>query len=290
MNTIELAKFYLPQLDEIFKKATLTGGFEAAADLVRATENAKTVLIPKMSLDGLADFSRATGFEDGDVTLTWTPYELKIDRGRKFSVDRMDNQESVGIAFGRLAAEFLRTKVVPEVDAYRISKMAKNAANVVPTGTIVTTEDAVEAVRVARKTMNDLEVPTEDRVLFVTAEMETLLERDIAFQRNATVNGDLNTSISAYQGMRVVVVPSTRMNTEIELGANGFAPGANSKAIQFMIAHPVAAQTITKLVVPKIFNPDEDQDGDSWKFLFRIYHDIITLENKKNAIYVVTEA
>lgn len=290
MNAIELAKFYLPQLDEIFKKATLTGGFEAAADLVRATENAKTVLIPKMSLDGLADFSRATGFEEGDVTLTWSPYELKIDRGRKFSVDRMDNQESVGIAFGRLAAEFLRTKVVPEVDAYRISEMAKNAANVVPVGTIATTEDAVEAVRVARKTMNDLEVPTEGRVLFVTAEMETLLERDPAFVRNAVVNGDLNTSISAYQGMRVVVVPSTRMFTKIVLGANGFTSGVDSKAIQFMIAHPVAAQTITKLVVPKIFDPDADQDGDSWKFLFRIYHDIITLENKKNAIYVVTEA
>ena len=37
----------------------------------------------------------------------------------------MDNIESAGIAFGRLSGEFLRTKVVPELDAWRLASYAQ---------------------------------------------------------------------------------------------------------------------------------------------------------------------
>ncbi len=37
----------------------------------------------------------------------------------------MDNIDTASIAFGKLSGEFLRTQVVPELDAYRLSAYAQ---------------------------------------------------------------------------------------------------------------------------------------------------------------------
>ena len=50
--------------------------------------------------------------------------KFNYDRGRKFSVDAMDNEETAGLAFGKLASEFIRTKAVPEMDAVRFASYA----------------------------------------------------------------------------------------------------------------------------------------------------------------------
>ena len=71
------------------------------------------MIIPKLSMQGLANYDRNTGYVAGDVTLTNETVKCNFDRGRMFSVDAMDNIETVGIAFGRLSAEFLRTQVLP---------------------------------------------------------------------------------------------------------------------------------------------------------------------------------
>ena len=47
-------------------------------------------------MDGLADYSRNSGYVKGDVTLTNETVTFNYDRGRKFSVDNMDNEETAG--------------------------------------------------------------------------------------------------------------------------------------------------------------------------------------------------
>ncbi len=73
----------------------------------------ETNVIPKMSMDGLGDYSRSGGFVGGDADLTWQTHTFSQDRGRAFQVDNMDNEETAGVAFGKLAGEFIRTKVSP---------------------------------------------------------------------------------------------------------------------------------------------------------------------------------
>ena len=46
------------------------------------------------------------------------------DRGRAFIIDSMDNEETIGMSFGKLAGEFIRTKVAPEIDAYTFATLA----------------------------------------------------------------------------------------------------------------------------------------------------------------------
>ena len=102
-NAITLAKQFVPILDEVYKDASLTADLDGAADLVRAGSNANELVIPKLDMNGLADYSRNGGYVDGDVTLTNETVKCNFDRGRMFNVDTMDNMETAGIAFGRLA-------------------------------------------------------------------------------------------------------------------------------------------------------------------------------------------
>ena len=95
------------------KNASLTSVLDGDSTLVRMGANTNEIIIPKISMDGLADYSRNGGYVSGDVTLTNETVTFNYDRGRKFTVDAMDNEETAGLAFGRLASEFIRTKVVP---------------------------------------------------------------------------------------------------------------------------------------------------------------------------------
>ncbi|MCI6771761.1 MAG: hypothetical protein MR567_07335, partial [Oscillospiraceae bacterium] len=124
MNAIALFKQYTTLLDEVYKNASLTSDLDGASDLARQGSNANELIIPKISMDGLADYSRNGGYVNGDVTLTNETVKCNFDRGRMFNVDNMDNAESAGIAFGRLSGEFIRTKVVPELDAFRFATYA----------------------------------------------------------------------------------------------------------------------------------------------------------------------
>lgn len=109
-NTITLAKKYAALLDEAYKENARTAVLESDASLAREGANANEIVIPKLTMDGLADYSRSSGYVAGDVSLSWQTVQFNYERGRMFSVDAMDNEESQSIAFGSLAGEFVRTR------------------------------------------------------------------------------------------------------------------------------------------------------------------------------------
>lgn len=94
-NAITKFKKYIDLLDEVYKKASLTGDLDGDATLVRAGANANEIIIPKMSMDGLGDYSRNSGYVSGSVTLTNETVTFNYDRGRKFNVDAMDRKLSL---------------------------------------------------------------------------------------------------------------------------------------------------------------------------------------------------
>ena len=69
-NAITLAQQFIPILDEVYKLASLTSDLDGAAELVRQGANANELIIPKLDMQGLGDYSRNSGYVDGDVTLT----------------------------------------------------------------------------------------------------------------------------------------------------------------------------------------------------------------------------
>ena len=123
-NSITTFKKYIDLLDEVYKQQAKTAILDGDNSLVQAGSNTHEIVIPKISMDGLGDYSRNGGYVDGDVTLTNETVAFNYDRGRAFTIDAMDNEETAGVAFGKLASEFIRTKVVPEMDAFRFAQDA----------------------------------------------------------------------------------------------------------------------------------------------------------------------
>lgn len=290
-NTIALAQKYLPILDEVYKASAKTSILDAQD--VKFI-NANTVQVFKIAMDGLADYNRSTGFVTGDVDGSWEDFVLSKDRGRAFIVDSMDNEETIGMAFGKLAGEFIRTKVAPEIDAYTFATLA-GTANILGTNGDVTvgTTDIPLAIEAATEAMDAQEVPDEGRVIFMSEKCYNGLKNKV--DRQLSNEGTVNTNVESYNGMRIIRVPQARFNTGITLydgttagqEAGGFiVPGTTSYKINFMVVHPSAVIKVAKHVLPRIFTPQQYQQADAWKFDYRIYHDLFVEENKVKGIYL----
>lgn len=283
-NAITLAKTFVPVLDKVYKAASLTAKLDGAADLARQGANANELIIPKLDMQGLGDYSRNDGYVKGDVTLTNETVKCNFDRGRMFNVDTMDNLETAGIAFGQLAGEFIRTKVVPELDAFRLSSYAGiDGISKADAADLATGEAVIAALRAATNKMDEDEVPYEDRHLFITPTLHGMIQ-------------DLDTTKSKAVMERfasVTLVPQTRFYTAIEQKsgktgeeAGGFAKAEGAKNINFEIIHKPAVIQFEKHVAPKIITPDVNQDADGYKFGYRNVGIADAYENKVAGIYL----
>ena len=177
-NSIAKFKKYINALDEVYKVASVTSILDGNNRLVRMGANANEIIIPKISMDGLADYSRANGYVSGDVTLTNETVQFNYDRGRSFTVDAIDNEETAGVAFGQLASEFIRTKVAPEIDAFRFAKYAGITGITSATAAALSTgADVLTALIAAQNSMDENEVSAESRVLFITPTLYNLVSQ-----------------------------------------------------------------------------------------------------------------
>ena len=279
-NNIQAAKKYLPVLDEIYKLNSLTAVLDGNPELAREGANAGELLIAKLSMQGLADYNRNTGYVDGDVTLEWETIKADYDRGRMFSVDNVDNQDSADVAFGQLANEFIRTKVTPELDATRFAKYAQTSGVGKASGALDDGAKVIAAIRKAVTTMDEAEVPAEGRILFITPTLKGLVD-------------DLDTNKSREvlkKFAEIKEVPQSRFYTQITLtpnAAGGYTKTATTgKEINFMIIHPTATVQFPKHVAPKVVTPEQNQNADAYKFGYRIVGVAKVKENKVSGIYV----
>lgn len=293
-NSIALFKKYIDKLDEVFKQSSKTSILDGDNTLVQMGANTNEIVIPKISMDGLGDYSRNSGYLDGDVTLTHETVTFNYDRGRAFTVDNMDNEETAGMAFGRLAAEFIRTKVVPEMDAFRFAQYAGTTgiSKVSAGATLSTGADVINALRAATNKMDEDEVPAEDRILFITPTVDGLIQ-DMDTTKSREVMGRFS---------QKVLVPQTRFYTAITLydgktdtsgssgGVNqkvgGYVKATAGKDINFMVIHKPALLQYTKHTVSKVITPEENQTADAYKFPYRAYGLADVYENKVAGIYL----
>lgn len=292
-NNIQLAQTYLPLLDEVYKASSKTAILDATkVDIL----NGNTIKVFKTSMDGMGNYNRSTGFVTGDVTGTWETMTLSKDRGRAFVIDRMDNEETIGMAFGTLAGEFIRTRVAPEVDAYAFAKLAgtSNIDSGTAADITIGTTDVPALVDEAERSMNENEVPVEGRILFISENAYAGLRAKITRSVQNDVLG-VNREIETYDGMPVVRVPQNRFYSAITLydgttagqtGGGYIGTATTGYKINFMVIHPSAVCKVVKHALPRIFTPEQYQQADAWKFDYRVYHDTFVYDNKVKGIYL----
>ena len=289
--SIALAAKYQPILDEVYKNASLTAFMDAKTKPVNFG-GAAAVNVFKTSMVGLGNYARSTGYPVGDVTGAWETLTLSKERGRAFSIDRMDDEETLGMAFGTLAGEFIRTQVAPELDAYRFSTYASTTGiqEVATPAALTDGAKVLAAFDVAMGKLDEKEVPAEGRKLFISSSCYNLLKGQLT--RTLSTETSADRRVFEIDGVEVIPVPQTRFYKGITLvdgssaATGGYSKTENTgKNINFLLLHPSAVLQVTKLDSLKVFSPEVNQTADAWLIQYRIYHDAFVYANKKEGIY-----
>ena len=267
----------------MYKNSSKTAILDGDSSLVQAGANTNEIVVPKLSMDGLADYSRNDGYVKGDVELVMETVKFNYDRGRKFSVDAMDNEETAGLAFGKLSSEFIRTRVVPEMDAFRFATYAGTDGISKATGTLSDGNAVLTALVNAQSKMDDDEVPAENRILYITPALY-----------NAVLAVDTTKSREVLESFaKIEKVPQGRFYTAIELKdgttsgeeVGGYAKADGASDINFMVIHKDALLQYPKHTVNKIITPDVNQESDGYMFFYRAYGLASIYENKLAGVY-----
>ena len=269
--TIDYAAKYASQVDERFKELAKT------EDLVNHDYDfvgAKTVNVYSVSTSAMTDYSRGGANRYGvpdELDATTQEMTMRKDRSFTFTIDKMNEDETAGaLNAAKALARQIKEVVVPEVDTYRLSEMAKNAGT--KKQVALTAANIYSEVTTATEKLDDFEVPQEGRVLSVNPTTYKLMKQsqDIVLDTEIGADMRLKGVVALLDGMPVKKVPSSR------LGAG----------VHFIISHQSATVGPVKLAEYKIHT---DVPGISGSLVEgRVYYDAFILNNKAKSIYACT--
>ncbi len=291
INSIENAAKYANELDRMFAQKSATGFF---ADNALSTKfvGAKTVIIPDVNFQGLADYDRDTGFTRGAITVSNTPYTMSMDRARSLQIDREDMTET-GVAnlAGKILGEYVRTKVVPECDAYVLSKLgglAVSRCNTLDGNKSKPMETLIKLINEVQSVVGY----DEELVAFVNGYTyaSMMSSTDVSKTINVTdfKQGDVNLKVKTLNGVAIIPVVSERMKTAYEFnstGVGGFIPADKAREIYMMVLPKRGAHLVKKTENMRIFTPEQNLDADAYKFDYRIYYDVFVNKSGVDAIW-----
>lgn len=317
-NNFELITKYITNaIDTVFATESKSAIFERGEKFMDLNfKEAGYVKIANMLLDGLSDYYRAghnnanggysnyngeghnDGYKVGSANVTWEIKELRYLRGKQFQIDETDNEETAGLLIANILREFLRTKVVPEVDAVRFSTIASSAnaflGNLVTETPVSAKGDASEIIHLFNKGfewLTEHEVPEDEQVILVSAPTWTVIQNSEEINKFITQE-DLRSErgvtfrVNAYNGRPIISVPSDRFYSSIVVDDAGYRPASGAKVINYMIVSKKAIVPVVKVEKAKIFGPSVVQDFDGYKVNFKLYHDTIIPSNKLVGCYV----
>lgn len=284
-NTITLAKGYTDLLDQVYKQASVTADLTSDSSMMRAGANVGEILYPQISVTGLGDYDRNSGYTSGAVDVKWKSATFNYDRGTKIAVDVMDNQETFNIAFGKASAELIRTKVAPEADAFTFATLCgiEGITKATP-ATFASATDFLDALLEAKNKMDEDEVPEEGRILYATP---TLI--------NGLMALDTTKSKEVYNSFSIKKkVPQSRFYTAIDLldgktegeELGHYKKAETGKDINFMIIHKPAVIKFDKHTASDIIFAKNNPDSDSDIIKYRKYGLVDAYKNKLAGIYL----
>ena len=286
-NQIAAIKNYTDVLDKVYQKASVSGCLASGGRMVRAGRNAKEIMIPKISVSGLGDYTRNVGYKTGSITFDYETKTFNYDRGIKLLADVMDVEEAgVLDCFVAAGSELMRTQVAPEADAFTFAEIAGHAGVDTESKSYADAEaaDILRDLRAVTNDMDELEVTEGGRILFITPTLKGVLD-DFSL-----VNPNLSKHVLT-RFSRIVEVPQRRFYSKIDLLSGeaeqfGYAKAADGKAINWMVVEKSAVIKFDKHVASRVFSPDELENLDSYMRKYRKYGIVELLDNKLDGVRV----
>jgi hypothetical protein len=299
-HTLNYPVIFQQELDKAMVASAVTGWMEANAGQIKYA-GGREVKIPKMVMDGLADYDKANGFTEGDIVLEYETMAMTQDRGRGFTLDAMDVNETNFVAnAGMVMGEFQRLHVVPEVDAYRLSKLYTLAdtrkRTYTPAVASVLTELNKDIGAVQEMVGSDIPL-----VVHIAGTIMTTLTNSTELSKKLDVSdfarGDVTTKVKSINGIPLLSTPSSRMKTAFTFYAGkadeegvdrkkgGFLATATAKDINWIIVARNVPIAVSRTDTVRVFTPEQYQRAHAWHTDYRKYHDLWVTDNKLDGIF-----
>lgn len=300
-NNLQYATIFQTELDKAAKEQATSGWMELNDKLVKYNGGSE-VKIPMLDMDGLADYDRQTGFVEGSVDLAWQTKKMTMDRGRQFTFDEQEvNDTNFVLTASSVMGEFQRTKVAPEIDAYRYSTLAALAAakdravyGYTPDESTILKKLYADLASIQDEVGDDtplvITMSTQVAALF---DMNTTLARSVSpadFRQ-----GDITLKVKSLNGQHPIIrVGSGRLKTSYQFNdgttqnqvKGGFTPAEDAQDINWIICPRSAPIAVSRTDKVRIFDPETYQKKRAWAVDYRKYHDLWVLDNKMNTILV----
>ena len=303
LNTLEYATQLQTALDEKAVAALTSGWMDGNASQVTYRGGNK-IRMPEMEVTGLKDYDRDNGYPAGSVTLTFKDYEMTQDRGTSFQLDAMDVDETNFIANAtQVTGKFQKEQVVPEIDAYRYSKLhALLYAAGRKTDYTADADTVWDALQADIAAVQDVVGEETALVITIRQTVKTLLENNEKFTKIVNVadfgSGAVKTRLKQINNCYLRPVPSSRMKSAYVFNdgkssgeeKGGFAPAENAVNINWIITPQSAPIAVTKQDKMKIFSPDVYQKADAWFIGYRRYHEMWLPETRYEKCWTNAEA
>ncbi len=152
-------------------------------------------------------------------------------------------------------------------------------------GTDITSADGfLSALMTAANTMDEDEVPSEDRVLFATASLINSLMGLETYKSQQI--------LSTFT--EVIKVPKSRFMDAIDLKSGrsddnyigGYAPATGAKYLNFVIVHKPSLIKFDKHVASDLLAPGQHTLSNGYVLMYRKYGIVDVYENQRKGVYI----
>ena len=93
-NKIATARNYTSILDQVYQREATSTALNSPARLARAGKHAKEIIVRKIEVSGLGDYTRNVGYKTSSIGLSYETKTFNYDRGIKLLADVMDVEEA----------------------------------------------------------------------------------------------------------------------------------------------------------------------------------------------------
>lgn len=298
LNTLQYAALFQTQLDTQAVQGATSGWMEEnAGDVIY--NGGRDIKIPELSLQGLGDYDRDNGQPVGSVSFAYRTYTMTQDRGRKFRLDENDiNETNFGISAATVMKEFQRTQVIPEIDAYRYSKLANLAGT--KNVNAITAANVMPTLYAQLYALADSGVDMNNIVITMAYPIYQLLNISGDISRQIDVSdfrqGGITLKVRSLDGASIIPVSSDRLKTAYLFRdgkstgqeAGGFTPAQGAAAINWIICPRSAPIAVSRTDRMKIITPEVNQDLDAYDLHYHKYHELILPYQRRNSVIVST--
>ena len=261
---------YASRIDKKFTEESITRGrFTGKVDFT----GVRTVRITTPQTVPLTDYKRQGTNRYGEPQeMQDTVQEMTLTQDKSFAmtIDKGNNTDQGALkAAGKMMAMEIQQECVPALDRYVFDRIAHKAGVISASGTALSKTNICERLSGAMAEMDDAEVPTEGRTIFLPSKHFSMLRMSPEFIGLEKL-GDRALSkgeVGEFAGAAVVKVPAGRW----------------PKGVNFIIAHKSAVVVAQKLSDTKLHT---DPPGTSGNLLEgRFYYDCFVFEQKAPGVY-----